>query len=245
MDWISNWAGGIIVAVIIGTIIEMILPEGNSKKYIKLVIGIYVLFTIVSPIITKFTGNTFEVSDVFEIDTYIEEANKAAKSSNQVLSNNEDNILSVYLSGIKSDMKAKIEEKGYVVNSIDVSIANDETYAIENISLEIEKKNKLEELEENENASYIDKHQEKIENIEKVEEIEKIEIDVESNNANEDKKDDGNDANDANDANSSSASKDSDIDSSNKEELSYLEKNELKEYLSSIYEVDKKNIVIN
>ena len=32
MEWISNWAGGIIVAVIIGTVIEMVLPEGNCKK---------------------------------------------------------------------------------------------------------------------------------------------------------------------------------------------------------------------
>ena len=35
VEWISNWAESIIVAVIIATIIEMILPEGNSKKYIK------------------------------------------------------------------------------------------------------------------------------------------------------------------------------------------------------------------
>ena len=29
--FISNWAQGIIVAVIIASIIEMILPEGSSK----------------------------------------------------------------------------------------------------------------------------------------------------------------------------------------------------------------------
>ena len=42
IEWISDWAGSIIVAVIIGTIIEMILPSGNSKKYIKMVIGVYI-----------------------------------------------------------------------------------------------------------------------------------------------------------------------------------------------------------
>ena len=63
ISWLSNWAGAIIVAVVIGTIIEMILPEGNCKKYIKVVIGIYVLFTIVSPVITKFTGRDIQVSD--------------------------------------------------------------------------------------------------------------------------------------------------------------------------------------
>ena len=47
MEWISHWAETIIVAVIIGTIIEMILPSGNSKKYIKTVIGVYILFTII------------------------------------------------------------------------------------------------------------------------------------------------------------------------------------------------------
>ena len=38
INWISNWAQGIIVAVIIGTIIEMVLPEGNCKKYVKVLI---------------------------------------------------------------------------------------------------------------------------------------------------------------------------------------------------------------
>ncbi len=49
---ISSWAEQIIIAVIIATILEMILPKGNSKKYIKTVIGIYILYTIISPIIT-------------------------------------------------------------------------------------------------------------------------------------------------------------------------------------------------
>lgn len=48
IDWISTWAQSIIIAVIIATIIEMILPSGSSKKYIKVVTGVYILFTIIS-----------------------------------------------------------------------------------------------------------------------------------------------------------------------------------------------------
>ena len=77
MEWVSSWIQGIIIAVIISTIIEMILPEGNSKKYIKVVIGVYILFSIVSPVISKVTGTSFQVSDIFNIDEYIE-----ASSSN-------------------------------------------------------------------------------------------------------------------------------------------------------------------
>lgn len=140
MDWISDWAGGIIVAVIIGTIIEMILPEGNSKKYIKVVIGVYVLFTIVSPIITKFTGKNIEVSDILELDKYIEEAEESVKVQNTIQNNNQSSIMNMYASGIKDDMKAKIKAKGYIVNSIDIGVADDESYIIQYISLEVEKK---------------------------------------------------------------------------------------------------------
>lgn len=38
INFISNWAEQVIVAVIIGTILEMILPKGNTQKYIKTII---------------------------------------------------------------------------------------------------------------------------------------------------------------------------------------------------------------
>ena len=46
----SSWARGIVIAVVVSTIIEMILPNGSSKKYVKSVIGIYILFVIISPV---------------------------------------------------------------------------------------------------------------------------------------------------------------------------------------------------
>lgn len=48
---ISSWAEQLIIAVIIATILEIILPKGNSKKYIKTIIGIYILYTIISPVL--------------------------------------------------------------------------------------------------------------------------------------------------------------------------------------------------
>ena len=138
VEWISNWAESIIVAVIIATIIEMILPEGNSKKYVKVVIGVYVLFTIITPVINKFTGEDVQVSDILDLDTYIEEAEASVKMQNTIQDNNQSSIMGMYSSGLKDDMKAKIEAKGYVVNSIDINIADDESYAIEEITLDLE-----------------------------------------------------------------------------------------------------------
>ena len=47
LEIISVWAQGIIVSVIIATIIEMILPNSSNSKYIKVVIGVFILFNII------------------------------------------------------------------------------------------------------------------------------------------------------------------------------------------------------
>ena len=70
ISWFNSWAQGIILAVIIVTILEMIVPEGKNKKYIKIVMGVYITFTMISPIITKVTGNNFEL-DVSKYEIYL------------------------------------------------------------------------------------------------------------------------------------------------------------------------------
>ena len=62
ISFINSYVKGIVVAVIISTIIEMILPEGKIKKYVKTVIGAYIVFIIISPIITKITGKEISLS---------------------------------------------------------------------------------------------------------------------------------------------------------------------------------------
>ena len=96
ISWISSWAQGIIMAVIIGAIIEMILPEGNSKKYVKIVIGVYVLFTIISPVISKITGKTIQVSDILELNKYIEETENNSKLYVTLDEDNSNNIKDIY-----------------------------------------------------------------------------------------------------------------------------------------------------
>ena len=50
VNWINSWLRGIVIAVIITTIIEMIIPEGNIKKYIKTVMGVYIIFAKINHI---------------------------------------------------------------------------------------------------------------------------------------------------------------------------------------------------
>lgn len=195
MNWISGWIQGIIIAVIIGTIIEMLLPDGNCKKYIKVVIGVYILFSIVSPVITKVTGNEFRVSDIYDINTYIE---VSAKSSQENIENSQQNqIKQVYITNLKNDMKQKIQEKGYSVKSLTLEISNDEQYTLKKIFAQVSKRKN----EENNEVKGVN------------------EINITVGNTTE--------------------SQEEDISISTKEQ------NDLKAYLSGIYNLEEKNININ
>lgn len=195
MNWISGWIQGIIIAVIIGTIIEMLLPDGNCKKYVKVVIGVYILFSIVSPVITKFTGNEFRVSDIYDINTYIE---VSAKSSQENIENNQQNqIKQVYITNLKNDMKQKIQEKGYSVKSLTLEISNDGQYTLKKIFAQVSKRKN----EENNEVNGVNEINITISNT-----TENIEEDI---------------------------------------SISTKEQNDLKAYLSGIYNLEEKNININ
>ena len=199
VEWISGWAQGIIVAVIIATIIEMLLPEGSSKKYIKVVVGIYILFTIVSPVITKITNKEFKLSDIIDLDEYIEAAS-SDNTYNELEKSNNENIKEVYIASLKTDIEGKIANKGYNADSIEVEVQDNDEYTINSITISV---SKLDEKEENNN----------------IEIVNEVEINVST---------------------STEKSKENE-----KEELSKKEKEELKEYLSSVYELPEDNIIIN
>ena len=67
IEFLSSWAKGLGLAIVVVSILEMILPNNKTKKYIRMVMGVYILFTIISPFIKN--KQTIDVSN-FEIEKY-------------------------------------------------------------------------------------------------------------------------------------------------------------------------------
>lgn len=159
IDVISNWAGELVVALIIVTIIEMLLPENKTKKYVKTVIGVYIIFCIISPFINK-----------EEFATILEETEKnleKIKIESQVSSNLEENssIEALYIQEFEKDVIKKVEELGYEVKDCSVEIeinASKDNAGINGIYLKIGNK-----LASNKSSSNIE-----------IEDVEKVEISI-------------------------------------------------------------------
>ena len=148
MNVINSWAQGIILAVIIATIIEIILPEGNNKKYIKTVIGIYILFVMVHPLISKISNGNINIDKVIK-DT--RSKMNEYKTEDLSLQTNKY-IEETYLEKIKEDITKKVEEKGYDTNflNLDIEIQKEEFYGeIKSINIGLDKKEVEENISEN------------------------------------------------------------------------------------------------
>ncbi len=232
IEWVTSWAQGIIIAVIIATIIEMILPDGNCKKYIKVVIGVYILFSIISPAITKITGKDFNISEEFNLDKFYAEADSKS-IYNELNSNNSNNVMDIYITNLKSDITAKLKNKGYEVIDCNIEIKDEETYEISSLNLSLKKIN---ENDNNKNES----SNNNINKVERVEEINEISISIEENNKENNEKDSTNTSS----STSTSNNENNETTKNYNTDLTAYEKNKVKEYLESTYEINKNNISI-
>ena len=121
IKFINSWAQGIILAVIIATIIEIILPEGKNKKYVKTVIGVYILFTIIYPLINKFTKtniNTLIENTTKQMSTYQE--------NNSLKIDTDKYIESTYKKKIEEDIRKRANEKNLNISSLNVYIETED-----------------------------------------------------------------------------------------------------------------------
>ena len=130
IKYISSWAEQVIVAVIIGTILEMILPKGNSKRYIKTLIGIYILYTIITPFVTSITGKKLNI-DYSDYDKYFNNTNNYSEISTLTI---ED----TYKREIKNQIEKDIKDLGYIASKIDFEF-NLEKGEFEQIEIHITK----------------------------------------------------------------------------------------------------------
>jgi len=123
---LKAWCEGIVIAIIISSIIEMIIPDNKSKKYVKVVIGIYIMFVCLNPIL-ELLKYDLNFENIFDIETV--EASTSVDSK----------IKDVYVLGIEEKIKEDVESIGYILEDVQVFV--DSNYEeINGINLKIKSK---------------------------------------------------------------------------------------------------------
>lgn len=162
VEFLSNWSGQLVVAIIVGSILEMLVPKGKNKKYVKMLIGIYIVFCIVSPF-TKI-NESFSVDNIDEtIDEYVKQNTEEIDQSSM-----DARLEQLYLEEVEKTITEDLANIGYKVMKckIDVSLNNKVNKStIQSINLKVKK--------------YIRKNT--TSEIEAVEDVEKVDISINNN----------------------------------------------------------------
>ena len=107
VSFISSWLKDIVVLFILISIAELIMPKGNMKRYINLVIGLLIIFTIVSPF-----------AKLMKLDFNLDQAIFNYSKSDDYLNNDEEfymqqekQIESLYKEKISNEIIELVEDK--------------------------------------------------------------------------------------------------------------------------------------
>ncbi|EFM09881.1 stage III sporulation protein AF [Paenibacillus curdlanolyticus YK9] len=57
LEWLSGWLKDIITVILLAAIVDLLLPNKAMQRYARLVVGLIVLITILSPLIRLFQGD--------------------------------------------------------------------------------------------------------------------------------------------------------------------------------------------
>lgn len=204
INFLSSWVKNLSLALIVVSILEMLLPNNKTKKYIKMVMGLYILFSIIAPFVNNSNVLNFNIEDVYS--DYSKEISSTSTTSTAGEVNQasmDDRLNKLYKEQLESDITQKVEEKGYDVRKckVDAHISESDT-GIEYITIEIDGKNGNVENSNNsdnsnktdatENSNDSSKYSKNSENtledkiVKEIQKIQKVEIDVSKGDDSED-----------------------------------------------------------
>ncbi len=155
INFLSLWVKNLSLALIVVSILEMLLPNNKTKKYIKMVMGLYILFSIIAPFVNNSNVLNFNIEDVYS--NYSKEISSTSATSTAGEVNQasmDDRLNQLYKEQLESDITQKVEEKGYDVRKckVDAHVSESDT-GIESITIEIDGKNDNTENSNNSNKT--------------------------------------------------------------------------------------------
>lgn len=170
VNFLSSWVKNLCLVLIVVSILEMLLPNNKTKKYIKMVMGLYVLFSIIAPFVENKDELKVDVENLY--GQYTVQTSEVTDKTDQTSMDNRLNEL--YKQKLEKDIIQKVNDGGYEVENCNVNAhISDNDTGIELITLKLKEK-----MTEEDTNLLNDNSMNSVDTIENalVKEIQKIEI---------------------------------------------------------------------
>lgn len=149
MDYISDWVKNIIIISTFLTLLEIILPNGNIKKYVDVLIALTIIIVIINPLIYFLSPNFNLKNNMNSLYNINEESMEYFNNRNDINDIQKEQVIDEYISYMEIGIKEMVKnETNYEVVNIDLSLKEDKNYKeINSVSMTLKQKDNKEDDE--------------------------------------------------------------------------------------------------
>ncbi|GED66527.1 hypothetical protein BRE01_02290 [Brevibacillus reuszeri] len=124
MTWLTLWLKKIILLVLLAAFLDLILPNTTLQRYVKMVMGLILLLTIISPVFSLFSLSQEDIA--FRLDRYQQQLNKPADAewkriTDKLLGQQNEQMTAYVQNQVAAGVKARVKE-AYGVEVQDVAV---------------------------------------------------------------------------------------------------------------------------
>ncbi|WP_167568654.1 stage III sporulation protein AF [Brevibacillus migulae] len=129
MDWLNIWLKKIILLVLLAAFLDLILPNTSMQRYVKMVMGLILLLTILTPVFSIFNLSQDELA--FKLSRYQEDFQNATKAdwqplAKKLMGQQTQQVTSYMKQQIETAVRLQVKETyGEEPAAVDVQIAGD------------------------------------------------------------------------------------------------------------------------
>ena len=127
MEWIRSWIMQIAGIIVLGALCDMIMADGDTKKYVKMVIGLILAFAVIRPI--------FNIStEKLHIDVPQSAHVEALELSNRLDEFERNKIITLYCRNLEEKIMNEIQKEWICEVWVDVKVEEKDEAEFGNIN---------------------------------------------------------------------------------------------------------------
>lgn len=128
MEAITGWLLGVVGIVLIGTLVDLILPDGEMQKYIKAIFSIVIVFVMISPIV-NIDLNKIDFNKFIYNDSSVTINEKYLKNYNNIYKESLEKTCEMALknsgfSGVKVNICLNMSITKFQIEKVEVNLKN-------------------------------------------------------------------------------------------------------------------------
>ena len=127
MEWLRDWIMQIAGIIVLGAVCDMVINEGEMKKYVKMVMGLVLIFAIIKPI-TKASPDfgDFRLPQTAQV--------QAAELKNRLDEKERESLLNLYRQKLSKSIENEVYTKWKAGANVDVTVEEDDENRFGNIN---------------------------------------------------------------------------------------------------------------